>query len=419
MAKLQSLLYLSAGNLPSKMAHTIQIAKMSQALSQKIEDFELVTSGDIWSALKGMDSEFQDWYGLRYKFKLVRLPIHNKVKYPFPQTHQCQRSFRLAVLLYTCLKSPSLVYTRALPVAELLLKIGIPVLWEQHDPINEKSPCYKFFNNKNLIGLVTISPHLAENYIKYGLSPKKVLVAHSAVDLINFLPYQTKDLARQKLCLPQNRRIVLYSGHLYEYKGIPTLLETARLMPEYTFILLGGWADDINRVKENCKNINLHNVYVVGHVPQSELAPYFYAADVFMLPTSKYWELGETTSPLKLFEYMVTKRPIVASALPTVMTVLRNKENALLAEPDEPLSFKNAIVNLFEDPTLASAISERAFQEVQDFTWDKRADRVLQFAEERLQEFDESSTNQKSKLIRYVKQNLISNIYMRMVDKIF
>jgi hypothetical protein len=38
MAKLQSLLYLSSGNLPSKMAHTIQVAKMAQALSQKLDN---------------------------------------------------------------------------------------------------------------------------------------------------------------------------------------------------------------------------------------------------------------------------------------------------------------------------------------------------------------------------------------------
>ena len=79
MAILKSLLYLSYGNLPSKMAHTIQIAKMAQALSQKVEDFELVTSGDIWSVLKGMDSEFRNWYGLHCNFKLVRLPMHIKV----------------------------------------------------------------------------------------------------------------------------------------------------------------------------------------------------------------------------------------------------------------------------------------------------------------------------------------------------
>lgn len=407
MIKLQSLLYLSYGNLPSKMAHTIQVTKMAQALSQQLEDFELVTGGDILSTLKGMDSEFKNWYGLHCNFKVIRLPVHIRAKYPFPQNYQRKRYFKLAVL-YACLKSPSLVYTRTVNIVEPLLKIGIPVLWERHepldDPLGEKSPYRNFFTNKNLVGVVTISPRLAENYIQYDLSPEKILVAHSAVDPISFLPYQTKDSARQKLSLGQDANIILYSGHLYEYKGIPTILETARLMPEYKFVLVGGWAEDINKVKEACKNNNLDNVNIVGHVLQSELATYLYAADVLLLPTSKNWKLGETTSPLKLFEYMFAKRPIVASALPTIMTVLRDRENALLVEPDEPLSFKKAITNLFENPALANAITERAFQEVQSFTWDSRAEQVLQFAEQRLDKIGENTNNTIKNLMEVIKK---------------
>lgn len=410
MTKLQSLLYLSYGNLPSKMAHTIQVAKMAQALSQKLDDFELVTGGDILSTMKGMDSEFRDWYGLHCNFRVVRLPVHIRAKYPFPQNYQRKRYFKLAVL-YACLKSPSLVYTRTVNIVEPLLKIGIPVLWERHEPLNdplgEKSPYRNFFTNKNLVGVVTISPRLAENYIQYDLSPEKILVAHSAVDSISFLPYQAKDSARQKVSLPQDAKIVLYSGHLYEYKGIPTILETASLMPEYKFVLVGGWAEDINKVKEACKNTNLDNVHIVGHVPQSELATYLYAADVLLLPTSKHWKLGETTSPLKLFEYMFAKRPIVASALPTIMTVLRDRENALLVEPDNAFSFKKAITDLFENPTLANAITEHAFEEVQSFTWDSRAERVLQFAEQRLEGVDKNTNNYLANLSKFINQKAI------------
>lgn len=409
MKTLQSLIYLSKGNLPSKMAHSTQIAKMAQALSKKLKDFELVTCGDIGSALKGMDSEFQSWYGLHCKFKLVRLPTHIKVKYPFPQNYENKNFYKLAVL-YACLKSPSLVYTRTPDIVSNMLKIGVPVIWEWHEPVSDNyaSTCRKFFSNKNLIGIVTTLPHLAENYIKHGLNPKKVLVAPNAVDLINFLPHQEKNLARQKLSLPQDAKIVLYSGHLYEYKGIPTILEIARLMPECKFVLVGGWIDDINRVKENCKKNNLHNVYIVGHVQQAELAPYLYAADILILPTSKYWAFAEATCPLKLFDYMATRRPIVASALPSIMTVLRDQHNALLAEPDEPLSFKEVIVNLFANPTLASAIAENAFQEVQDFTWDSRAERVVQFAAKRIKEVDESASSPRKNLIRYAEGKVLS-----------
>lgn len=409
MQTLKSLIYLSKGNLPSKMAHSIQTVKMAQAFSQKVENFELVTGGDIFSALKGIDSEFQAWYGLCYKFKLVRLPIHIKLKYPFPQNYENFIFYKLAIL-YACFKSPFLIYTRSFPVVEILLRMRIPVLWEWHEPVSEKlqSTCKELFNNKNLIGVVTTLPQLAENYLKHGLLSEKILIAPNAVDIDNFLPYHDKTVARQKLSLRQDAKIVLYSGHLYDYKGIPTILKTACLMPECEFVLVGGWADDINRVKATCQKMSLQNIQFFGHVPQSKLALYLYAADILILPTSKHWDLAEATCPLKLFDYMVAKRPIVASALPTIATVLRHRENALLVEPDEPQSFQAAIDTLFNNPLLANTIAECAFREVHNFTWDERAERVLQFATERLQKVDKSAARYMKNLLEYITLKTIS-----------
>lgn len=400
----QSLLYLSPGNLPSQWAHTVQIAKMAQAFSQTIENFELVTSGALSSTGKGMDAEFQDWYGLKQRYKLVRLPVHLHKKSPLPQNYRSVLYYRLAVL-YSIFKENSLVYTRTSEIVDLLLKIGKPVIWECHEPIEPESLRAKFLKDRNLIGVVTISSQLAENYIKLGLDPEKLLIAHSGVDLNSFMPTQQRDVARQKLSLASEAKIILYSGHLYDSKGIPTILKLARLMPDYKFLFVGGWVDDVNRVQEKIKTEALLNVYLIGHRSPSDLASYLYAADILILPTSKSWNLSEVTSPLKLFEYMAVGKPIVASALPNIMTVLQDGKNSLLADPDNPLSFQEAIVKLLEDPHLATTIAERAFQDVQHFTWDTRADRVGKFALSRLQELESItiSSTHKLTLNRYLK----------------
>ena len=209
MTALRSLIYISDGNLPSKMAHTIQVAKMSQALAQKVADFELLTGGDISSTLKGMDAEFQTWYGLYRKFKLVRLPMHVKVDYPFPANYQNLTFFKLAAL-YACLKSPSFVYTRGARTAELLLSVGIPVMYEQHHPMTADSPYRRLLTNKNLIGFVTISSQLGKTYVENGLSSEKLIVAHSAVDPTNFLPHQSKELARQNFRSPRPENCFIF-----------------------------------------------------------------------------------------------------------------------------------------------------------------------------------------------------------------
>lgn len=299
--------------------------------------------------------------------------------------------------MYAYLKSPTFVYSRSIQIVAPLLDLGVPVLWERHEILPEKLPedsiYRKVFASKNLVGFVTLSPLIAENYIKNGLCAEKVLIAHSGVDSSIFLPYQPKDVAREKLYLERDAKIVLYAGHLYEHKGIGTILETARLMPECKFLLVGGWQADIEKVKAICLQRDLHNVEVIGHVKQNELAVYLYAADILLLPTSKQWQLAETTSPMKLFEYMTVKRPIVASALPNIMTVLRDRENALLAKPDEASSFKQAITELLENPSLAETIAEQAFQEVDKYTWDSRTDSILDFTTERLEKMKSSLSN--------------------------
>lgn len=402
MASSQSLIYLSPGNLPSQWAHTVQIAKMSQAFSRKVKDFELVTSTDLSSTGKGMDTEFQHWYGLQYPYKLVRLPVHLRKKYPFPQNYRSVLYYKLATL-YSCLKENSLVYTRTSEIVELLLKLGRPVVWECHEPIDSNSLRAKFFKDPNLIGVVTLSSQLANNYIQLGLNPDRVFITHSAVDLSSFTPVQDKTMARQKLSLPFASKMILYSGHLYDSKGIPTILKLAQMMPEYTFVLLGGWVNDVNRVKEKIQKEDLSNAYVMGHRSPVELASYLYAADILILPTSQSWNLAEVTSPLKLFEYMAVHKPIVASALPNIMTVLQDGKNALLAAPDNPLSFRGAIVKLFENPHLATTLADRAFQDVQNFTWETRADNVWQFVWERLQKTQNSMNFSQNQLTRYLR----------------
>lgn len=385
MVALHSLIYLSDGNLPSQWAHSIQIAKMSQAYASQIDQFELITSGSLISLSKGLDEPFKQWYGLHRNFKVVRIPAHLRTATVFPAHYYSTRYYKLA-LLYSYLKFPTLIKTRTPhpPVVELLLKAGLQVLWERHDLITSESPHRKLFHYPNLIGVITLSPCLTENFIQHGLPPNKSLTVPSGVDLDSFLPYQSKQMARHHLGLDPTAKLLVYSGHLYDYKGIPTILEVAKLMSECQFILVGGWAEDVARVRERLTVEALSNVQIVGHVPQTHVATYLYAADVLLLPTSQSWRLSEVTSPLKLFEYMSVKRPIVSSALPAIQTVLRHQDNGLLVEPDQPSAFKHAITQLLNDPDLAQTLADRAYQTVQNFTWEKRAARILDFASQRL-----------------------------------
>lgn len=383
MHTLKSLIYISPGSIPSQSAHTMQIMKMAEALSKKAQDFELITSGDILSILTRKNPDFWEWYGTRHQFRMTRMPVYLRKK-PFSNHYCGSKTYYLLAALYSIIKAPALIYVRSYSgIGIILNKTGLPVIWEHHTILPE-SVFKNLSNYRNLIGFITTTPALESIAIRGGLSPEKILVEQSAVDLQNFLPYRDKTKSRRNINLTGHRPIVTYVGHLYERKGIMTILDVAALMPSCDFMLVGGWEEDVERVRDACKNRNIINVRLIGHVIQNNLPDYYYASDVLILPTSDHPDHTLMGSQLKLFEYMASRRPFVASALPTIKTVLSDGINTLLAEPDNALSFRDAIKKLLDDSELGTRISERAYKDVQYYTWEKRAERILTFAEGRL-----------------------------------
>ena len=83
-------------------------------------------------------------------------------------------------------------------------------------------------------------------------------------------------------------------------------------------------------------------------------------------------------SPLKLFEYMASGRPIIASDLPALREILNDK-NALFFEPGNADDLARAIKMLKQSQALGYHLSQQALSDVKEYTWDKRALKILDF----------------------------------------
>lgn len=349
--------------------------KMAEALAPHFRSFALVTQAN-WRWYLGSGLDYNRWYGIRRPFSILRLPSRAAVDGQFFTDTVFEAYDRRASVLARLLRS-DLVYTRSARIAEHCVKQGTPVLLETHMAGSDWGMAHLrgIAADPRLLGVVTISPLLRAQYVAQGIPEAKVHVAYDAVDLDRFDRNWDRHALRAELGLPDRGPIVGYCGHLYAGRGIEDVVAAAELLPGVDFALVGGWQEDIDRWQ--AATASLANVYFVGHMPNALVPRYLGAADILVMPYSRSCSTAEWMSPMKLFEYMAARRPILASDLPAIRQVLRDGQNALLVEPDDGPAIAAGIRRLLSDSALAEHLADRAYQDVQPMTWERRAADIL------------------------------------------
>jgi glycosyltransferase involved in cell wall biosynthesis len=261
-----------------------------------------------------------------------------------------------------------------------------PLFWEAHDlPQGRLARLTLRCLLPHLRGVIPISDGLWGELRALGLPPDTLLVAPDAVDLDRFASLPTRTAARVSLGLPVEARIVVYTGHLYRWKGAHTLALASRHLPPAVMVyVVGGTPADVAAFRAFIAGEVLDKVRVVGYVPPVEVPVWLAAADVLALPNSAAEAISARyTSPLKLFEYMAAGRPIVASDLPSLKEVLTDGLNARLVRPDDPVALAGGLTAVLADPAAGALLAEQARRDVAGRTWHARAAALRDFVDRR------------------------------------
>lgn len=383
--------------LPTEKAHGIQIMKMCEAFSDLGVEMELVVPRRSVNVLRDLDPFA--YYGIEKKFAIKYLSAFDPAflrKFKQGTYIKVQLSFFAVSLFFHLLFNAAkhkIFYTRNEYLLPVLLWFSKEVVWETHNIPQNIEHYLRYLKKCRFI--VAISQGLKEKLLGLGISEQKILVAHDGVDLKKFqIPSAAADQIREELRLPLDKKIIMYTGHLYEWKGASVLLEVAQKssIPSQSplkirgeaggivFVFVGGTEHDISRFRQKAKDLD--NVLILGHRPHSEIPKYLAAADVLVLPNSAKKNISKYyTSPMKLFEYMASGRPIAASDLPSLREVL-NEDTAVFALPDDPESLTLAIQKILSDKELSARIGQNSKELVKTFTWDGRAKKILNFIHE-------------------------------------
>lgn len=351
-------------------AHVLNTVKMAQGFARLGHEVALVCWGPPDRRLP--EEELNRIYGLTEPIRWVL----------FPQSRMWQSPERKpwvmgALVLLTALRiRPRLVFCRDYIVPWITSRLGWATVAESHAQPGHDTPHFRRLLQATQYPAfklwVTISHHLAEHYQERGVPADKLIVLPDAVDVIQF--GRREELPRSPYQKPGSH--VAYVGHLYDYKGIPTILETATLLPDVQFHLVGGLPEDTKRQRARIEEMGLDNVTLHGLKPQVEIPPYLWHADVLLLPPSQYHPSAAWTSPLKLGEYLASGTPVVATDIPALRDWVTENEVEFVA-PDDAQALAKGIQHLLTHKTRRQALRTAGLGKAQELSYKRRAETIL------------------------------------------
>ena len=368
--------YVANIRLPNAKAHGLQLLRMCQALAAAGADLTLVVPkkgrGD---PLAGIASDG--------KISIRRLPALDLLPGTSFGFNLAAASFAASSFFYLLLKrlegaGTSVIYTIDLDQFSFILLplVGWPTFMEMHGSKRPRFP-FRFFL-KRVRGIVAVNAFIKQRVSQnFSVPAERILVCPNGVGEEFLSSELNAVLARRELNLPADGKICLYVGRVYNWKGLdilPAAAEKIRGLAEV--YLVGGKPEELEKIAQRGLPENLH---VIQPAPSGEVLLWLAAADVLLVTGTRsddysYYE----TSPMKLFEYMAARRPVIAAKTPAIESVV-SADEVVFYEPDNPVDLAGKIRQLFGHREFYAAGARRAFEKAKTLTWRRRAETVLQF----------------------------------------
>jgi glycosyltransferase involved in cell wall biosynthesis len=252
--------------------------------------------------------------------------------------------------------------------------LGIPHLYDMHSSLPQQLSNFAFSRSRLLERafaamerivirrskvVIVICPHLEETVRSIDAAVPTVLIENAPGS--GDAPVEGSGQAvRAGLALGDDVPIVLYTGTFEHYQGLDLFFAAARIVhsarQDARFVLAGGRSDQIAEARRQADRLGIADAVIfAGQRPAGEIPAFLDAADVLVSPRST-----GTNTPLKIYQYLRSGRPIVATRLLTHTQVL-DDEVAVLT-PATAEGFAEGILSALRDPERAREIGARARQ---------------------------------------------------------
>jgi len=251
--------------------------------------------------------------------------------------------------------------------------LRIPHLYDMHSSLPQQLTNFAFSRSRLIRGVflaierlmihrsrvvIVICPSLQDTVREIEPGARSVLIENAPGS--SEAPATTDQAAavRQQFGFTPSTPLVLYTGTFEAYQGLDLLFEAMThvhaAVPEARLLLAGGKSEQVHKAKTQAHAAGLDGVAIfAGERPSTDIPAYLLACDALVSPRSR-----GTNTPLKIYQYLRSGKPIVATRLLTHTQVL--DDNTAILTGATAREFADGVVAALGDRDRASRLGTRA-----------------------------------------------------------
>lgn len=202
----------------------------------------------------------------------------------------------------------------------------------------------------------------------YSISDEKIFNQYLTVDIENFMQKSVekeklhKDI-RLKYRISSSSIVIIYSGRLIKTKGVQDLIFAAEKLINKGYnikVLIVGEGSYKDKLETLCGKIRDYVIFT-GHIEPEEIYKYYYASDIFVLPTY------DDPWGLVVNEAMACGLPIIVSrAAGCSLNLIKN--NGYVIPENDVNKLCDAITKLM-DPNVRNNCSKKSKELIKDWSY--------------------------------------------------
>ncbi|MFC1911847.1 glycosyltransferase [Chloroflexota bacterium] len=233
--------------------------------------------------------------------------------------------------------------------------------------------------------VLTINEKLRDYVIALGARPEKTTVLGAGIDFQRFNQDVDGKIVREQCCINKNDIVLFFMGWIYDFSGLKevALQMAENKRPDVKLLVVGegdGY-EELQMIREKHKLQD--RIILTGKKPYDEIPTYISASDICLLPAYSDEKIMQNIVPIKLYEYLAMKKPVIATGLPAVMREFGEENGVVYVDRPEAVISK-ALELVKNDSLKTLGLKARCF--VERRSWDAITDEFEKILAEAIKE---------------------------------